>query len=123
MVDLAIYKKNHLRDVFQINDYYKSDYIFWNTLRSCIAYTIIFFICLIFYVLCNTDMFFYNINTSGIYDIINTVGVIFFVGFFIYAIISVAVYSSRYKKAKKGMYFYASKLKRFAKKYHYVDRT
>lgn len=121
MVDLAIYQKNHDKDVFKINSFYKSDYIFWNTLQACIRYTFAFLICMVLYVVLRADVLFYNINSNGIYETLHGVGILFIAGFVIFTLLGVIIYSYRYNKAKKGMYFYASKLRRLAKKYHYID--
>lgn len=121
MVDLAIYEKHHEKDVFKINHYYKSDYIFWSTLQICIRYVVMFLLCLVLYIIVSVDTLFYNINLNGLFPIFSRIGIYFFVGFIFFLLISLIVYSYRYDKAKKGMYFYASKLKRLARKYHYID--
>lgn len=123
MVDLAIYEKQRENDVFRINSFYKSDYIFWNTLQACMRYTLMFLICVVLYIVLNATAFFSDINLYGIYPVLGRVGRYFIIGFIIYLVIAVIVYSLRYSKAKKGMYFYASKLKRLARKYHYIDAS
>lgn len=121
MVDLAIYEKNHEKDVFKINSYYKSDYIFWNTLQALVRYTVVFLVYLVLYVIASADELFYNINLNGFNSLLYRIGMYFFIGLILFAVSSVTLYSMRYRKAQKGMYFYASKLKRLARKYHYVD--
>lgn len=121
MVDLAIYEKYHKMDVFRINNYYRQDYIFWNVLHAGIRYSCVYIIYLVVYAVLRLDILFYDINLNGIYSILYRMGIYYIVGLIIFLVIAVGLYSYRYRKAKKGMYFYASRLKRLARRYHYID--
>ncbi len=122
MTDLAIYEKRYEKDVFKINRFYKSDYIFWNMLLAFVRYTACFVVCFILYIFFQSDSFFYSINVDGIMSIFTRLTVIYVVGAIVYLFISAAVYSARYKRARKGMLFYATKLKRLARRYNYRDK-
>ena len=122
MTDIAIYEKKYEKDVFKINKFYKSDYIFWNMMLALIRYTVCFAVCFMLYVLFQSDSFFYSINVDGIMSMLTRLIIIFVLGAVIYLFISGAVYSARYKRARKGMLFYATKLKRLARRYNYQDR-
>ena len=122
MTDLAIYEKRYEKDVFKINRFYKSDYIFWNMLLAFVRYTACFVVCFILYIFFQSDSFFYSINVDGIMSIFTRLTVIYVVGAIVYLFISAAVYSARYKRARKGLLFYATKLKRLARRYNYRDK-
>lgn len=122
MTDLAIYEKKYENDVFKINKFYKSDYIFWHLLLAFIRFTACFLICLMLYVIFRSDSFFYDINVNGIMSIFTKLIIYYAVGLVIYLMISAGVYSARYKRARKGMLFYATKLKRLARRYNYYDK-
>ena len=122
MTDLAIYEKRYEKDVFKINKFYKSDYIFWNMLLAFVRYTACFVVCFLIYILFQSDSFFYSINVDGIMSIFTRLTVIFILGAVIYLFIAAGVYSAKYKRARKGMLFYATKLKRLARRYNYHDK-
>ncbi len=122
MTDLAIYEKKYEKDVFKINKFYKSDYIFWNMLMAFVRYTACFAGCFLLYMLFQSDSFFYSINVDGVMSILTRLTLIYALGAVIYLFISAVVYSARYKRARKGMLFYATKLKRLARRYNYRDK-
>lgn len=122
MTDLAIYEKKYEKDVFKINKFYKSDYIFWNMLMAFVRYTACFAVCFLLYMLFQSDSFFYSINVDGVMSMLTRLTLIYALGAVIYLFISAAVYSARYKRARKGMLFYATKLKRLARRYNYRDK-
>ena len=122
MTDLAIYEKRHEEDVFKINKYYKADYIFWNLLLAFLRFTVFAVIVLAINMVIRPDVYFYNINLNGIAAMLRQVLAYYLIGLIIYLVISYNVYLSRYKKARKGMLFYATKLKRLARRYNYSGR-
>lgn len=122
MTDLAIYEKKYENEVFKINRFYRSDYVFWHILISFVRFTACFIFCLALYVLFRADMFFYNINMNGIMSIMGQMLVYYLIGLAVYLGIAAVVYTAKYKRAKKGMLFYATKLKRLARRYNYRDK-
>ena len=121
MTDLAIYEKKNESEVFKINNYYRSDYILWQILLAFVRYSFCFLVLLCLYVIFKADTLFYNINLSGITETFFSFGRYYIAGLLIYLGISWAVADYRYKKARKGILLYATKLKRLARRYHYDD--
>ena len=119
MTDLAIYEKKYEQDVFKITKYYKSDYIFWHVLLSFLRYTAVFVIFMGAYMLFRADVFFYNVNIEGYYVIFIKTLTYYAIGAVIYCITAACVYSKRYQRARKGMLFYVTKLKRLARRFRY----
>lgn len=122
MTDLAIYEKKHGDSVFKINNFYKSDYIVSNMISAFARFTLCFLLLLIFAVVFQTDLFFGKINAEGAETMFKDIGVLYGSGLLIYLIIAYNVYASRYKKAKRGVLLYATKLKRLSRKYHGAKR-
>lgn len=117
MTDLAIYEKEHGDNVFRINNFYKSDYLVSNLVSAFARYTVCFFLLLIYAVVFWTELFFSQINAVGISDMFVRLGVLYGGGLLLYLLIAFKVYSARYKRAKRGVLLYATKLKRLIRKY------
>ena len=115
MTDLAVYEKLHDDDVFKINNYYRSDYIIWGILLAIARYTLCFLMLFALYVIFKADIFFYNINLTGIRQTLVQSGFAYLAGLAVYVIVAYIVYARRYKRARKGILLYAIKLKRLAK--------
>ena len=121
MTDLAIYEKRNERDVFKINNYYRSDYIMWHMLLAMVRYTLGFLALFGLYVFFRADPLFYNINLEGIGETLKRLGYLYAAGLGAYLVITWFVCAARYKAARKGMLLYATKLKRLARKFRYQD--
>jgi len=122
MTDLAIYEKRNASDVFKINNYYRSDYILWHILLSFVRYTLCALILLGLYIVFKADTLFYNINLSGIQETLLHIARLYITGLAAYLVITWIVSDRRYKKARKGILLYATKLKRLARRFHYNDK-
>ena len=121
MTELAMYRKKN-EHIFQVNKYFGYDYIVWNLLLAAVRYTICAGIIAALFVIFRAETVFYNVNISGITNTLKIFAIYYFVGLAIYLIISFIVYRIRYNRARKGMLHYASKLKRLAKIYNYIDK-
>ena len=108
MTDLALYEKHNRRAVFEINNYYRHDYIMGQLLGAFVRYLICIF---------RAGVLFYNINVSGLSMVLRQLGILFGGGLLIYLVITYIVASRRYNRAKRGILLYATKLKRLDRKY------
>ena len=117
MTDLAIYEKKNRNTVFQVNNYYRHDYIMGQLLGAFVRYVMCMLICFVLYLIFQAGELFYNINVSGISKVLQEIGGIFIIGLFIYLIIAYVIASKRYDASKRGMLLYATKLKRLGRKY------
>jgi len=115
MADLAIFEKNNEKNVFKVNEYYRSDYIMWHTLLAFLRYTIMSLFAFVIYVIFRADLFFYNVNLDGITKTLSQIGIYYLIGAAAYILISVIVYATKYQRARKGILLYATKLKRLAR--------
>ena len=117
MTDLALYEKRNSRTVFQINNYYRHDYIMGQLLGAFVRYLICMPLCFILYLIFQAGALFYNINVSGLTSVLTDLSRYFLAGLAIYMLIAFFIASARYKRSKRGMLLYATKLKRLGRKY------
>lgn len=117
MTDLAIYEKKNGDTVFKVNNFYKSDYIVGGLISAFARYTFCGILCLCFTVLFRTDVFFARINAEGVSKVFTEIGILYAAGLILYLLIAYSIYSSRYKRAKRGALLYATKLKRLGRRY------
>ncbi len=117
MTDLALYEKHNRRAVFEINNYYRHDYIMGQLLGAFVRYLICMALCFILYLVFRAGVLFYNINVSGLSMVLRQLGILFGGGLLIYLVITYIVASRRYSRAKRGILLYATKLKRLDRKY------
>ena len=117
MTDLAVYEKKNSRTVFVINNYYRHDYIMGQLLGAFVRYLICMPLCFILYLIFQAGALFYNINVSGLTSVLTDLSRYFLAGLAIYMLIAFFIASARYKRSKRGMLLYATKLKRLGRKY------
>ncbi|HIU78900.1 MAG TPA: hypothetical protein IAB09_05715 [Candidatus Avilachnospira avicola] len=117
MTDLAVYEKKNSRTVFEINNYYRHDYIMGQLLGAFVRYLICMPLCFILYLIFQAGALFYNINVSGLTSVLTDLSRYFLAGLAIYMLIAFFIASARYKRSKRGMLLYATKLKRLGRKY------
>lgn len=117
MTDLAVYEKKNSRTVFEINNYYRHDYIMGQLLGAFVRYLICMALCFILYLIFQAGALFYNINLSGLTSVLTDLSRYFLAGLAIYMLIAFFIASARYKRSKRGMLLYATKLKRLGRKY------
>ena len=117
MTDLAVYEKKNSRTVFEINNYYRHDYIMGQLLGAFVRYLICMPLCFILYLIFHFVALFYNINVSGLTSVLTGLSRYFLAGLAIYMLIAFFIASARYKRSKRGMLLYATKLKRLGRKY------
>ena len=117
MTDLAVYEKKNSRTVFEINNYYRHDYIMGQLLGAFVRYLICMPLCFFLYLIFQAGALFYNINVSGLTSVLTDLSRYFLGGLAIYMLIAFFIASARYKRSKRGMLLYATKLKRLGRKY------
>lgn len=121
MVSLAIYEKHNGHEDLKIYENYKYDYVMAQGFSAFIRYTFCFVMCMVIYVLFNSNDLFYNINLSGIRSTVVRIILLYFTGLFIYVFTAIIIYSGRYKRAGKSIEGYSSKLRRFDRRFNGKD--
>ena len=118
MVNLAVYEKHHGHEDLKVYENYKYDYVMTQGFSAFIRYTFCFAMCIVLYVLFNSNELFYNINLSGIRSTVVRIFILYLSGLLIYVFAAVIIYSVRYKKAGGNIEGYASKLRRFDRRFN-----
>ena len=115
MTDLAVYEKKNSRTVFEINNYYRHDYIMGQLLGAFVRYLLCMVLCFLLYLAFQAGVLFYDINVSGLSEVLRELSIYFGTGLLIYLIFTYLVAVKRYKTSKRGILLYATKLKRLKK--------
>ena len=120
MTDLAMYRKKN-EQIFRITKYFGYDYIVWHMLLAAVRYTICALVLAALFVVFDAEDFFYNVNLDGLDETLMGFVKYYLTGLAVFLLISAVVYYQRYKKSRDGMLLYSSKLKRLARKFHYMN--
>ena len=116
---LAIYEKNEEKKHREAGQYYRSDYIAKEVLKSFLSGSIAYVIMALLWMISNWDLVLYQINTLAIVDTVVVMAVVYVIFIVIYLLITVALYRLRYKESKKKLDAYVEDLK---KAYSMFDR-
>ena len=120
MTDLAMYRKKN-EQIFRVTKYFGYDYIVWHMLLAAVRYTICALVLVALFVVFDAEDFFYNVNLDGLAETLMGFVKYYLTGLIVFLLISAVVYYQRYKKSRNGMLLYSSKLKRLARKFHYMN--
>lgn len=111
MTRMASFEANEGKHAIRICNYFRSDYVTLNVVRSAVSATIAFFLLGGLYIYYNIDKLLQEIYSIDIIETGRTLitAYIIFVGTF--ALISYVVYSFRYDRARKSLKDYNNALK------------
>lgn len=117
MTKITIYEKNEETAGLTMSKYYKEDYVKYHCLKTLVAITICYWLCIAVYVLISFEQVLNTLNTMDYFKVISRLMggyVIAMVIFYLYAFI---VYNFRYAKAKRGLVEHNRNLKKLLKLY------
>ena len=117
MTRISIYEKNQNMGDLQLSRYYKEDYVKYGCLKTLVATTICYWLCIAAYVFIRFDKVLNDINSMDYFKVIGRLMagyIISMVVFYIYAFI---VYNYKYSKAKPRLIGYNKLLKKLIKLY------
>ncbi len=117
MTKLASYEANDGKKNIAIGNYFRSDYIGWQVLKSIISATIAFVVVFAMYIFYDFEIFMMDIYKMDLLEFGKNVLLLYagFVG--CYAVISYIVYAYRYGKARKSLKLYYMNLKKLSSMY------
>jgi len=118
MAALSVYEKNGGSEELKIAEHYRYDYVMTQLFSSFIRYTVCFGICLVLYLVVNSNDFFYNINAGGFIRTVRTFGLYYLIGLLVYCLISFVVYTVRHRNAVRNTELYAKGLKKLDKRFY-----
>lgn len=108
---IAIYEQTEEKEHRQIGQYYRSDYIGKEIIKSFLTGTIAYAIMVMLWVISNSEMVLHQINTLEIVDTVVVAICIYVVFLFIYIFGTALVYYYRYKSNKDKVDVYVENLK------------
>ena len=117
MTKLASYETNEGRKNVAIGNYFRSDYIGWQVLKSIISATIAFVVVFAMYIFYDFEIFMMDIYKMDLLEFGKKVLQIYLVVVGSYAVISYIVYAYRYSRARKSLRLYYMNLRKLASMY------
>ena len=112
MTKMASYEENEGKMNVNIGNYFRSDYIAIQVLKSIVSASIAFAIVFALYVFYDFEVFMQEIYKMDLILFVKDVLIYYAVTVVVYGIVSYAVYSYRYTKAKKSLKRYRHNLKK-----------
>ncbi len=117
MTKMASYEEHEGKKCLAIGSYFRSDYIGWQVLKSIISATIAFVVVFAMYIFYDFEIFMTDIYKMDLLEFAKNV-LFFYLGTVgIYALISYAVCTVRYSRAKKSLRTYYMNLHRLSSMY------
>lgn len=108
---LAVYEQNEEKVHRQAGQYYRSDYVGKEVIKSFFTGTFAYGIMAVLWMMSNWSLILHQINTLEIVDTV-VIMIIYYIGFMIiYTFATVMVYFFRYKHSKKKLDAYVEDLK------------
>lgn len=109
---LAIYEQTEEKEHRDAGQFYKSDYIGKEVLKSFFSGTFAYLIMAVLWMFSNWSMVLHQINTLEIVDTIVIILVFYLVFMIVYLFATVMVYHYRYKHSKNKLDAYITELKK-----------
>ncbi len=118
MTRMASYEQGEGRDNVKVGNYFRSDYISIQVLKSVICATIAFLIMFGIYMLCNYEEFMGNLYNMDLLAFAKDVLTYFCAMVGGYGVLTYVVCTWRYVSAKKSLKCYYHNLKKLGSMYH-----
>lgn len=118
MTQMASYEENEGKKNVNIGNYFRSDYIAIQVLKSVLSATVAFAIVFALYIFYDFETFMQDIYKMDLITFAQKVLIYYAVTVVSYGLISYAIYSYRYTKAKKSLKRYRNNLKKLNALYH-----
>ena len=117
MTKLASYEAGEGKKNVEIGNYFRSDYIGWQVLKSIISATIAFVVVFAMYIFYDFEIFMTDIYKMDLLEFGKRILLIYagFVGG--YAVLSYVIYAYRYSRARRSLHLYYINLKKLSGMY------
>lgn len=109
---LAIYEQNEEKEHRQVGQYYRSDYIGKEVVKSFFTGSFAYAIMAVLWMMSNWSLILYQINTLEIIDTIVVIFIIYLLFLAVYLFATALVYYYRYKYSKVKLEGYVENLKK-----------
>ena len=117
MTKLASYEAGEGKKNVEIGNYFRSDYIGWQVLKSIISATIAFVVVFAMYIFYDFEVFMMDIYKMDLLEFGKRI-LLIYAGFALgYAVLSYVIYAYRYSRARKSLHLYYINLKKLSSMY------
>ena len=120
MTELALLKKRKGEQMFEIDNYFKEDYVGKQMLKSFFVYTFCFILIIVLAVLYNLEDLVISVNTVGMYSVFYIV--IYILGLIAFEMITYRFFSKKYDETQRSLKMYNDRLNYFEKKFDNKDK-
>jgi hypothetical protein len=120
MTELALLKKSKGEQMFEIDNYFKEDYVGKHMLRSFFVYTVCFALVVVLAILYNLENLMSSMNPIGLLSVVYIL--IYVLGLLRFEIITYRFFSKKYDEAQKDLKIYNDRLNYFEKKFDNKDK-
>ena len=120
MTELALLKKSKGEQMFEIDNYFKEDYVGKHMLRSFFVYTVCFALVVVLAILYNLENLMSSMNPIGLLSVIYIL--IYVLGLLRFEIITYRFFSKKYDEAQIDLKIYNDRLNYFEKKFDNKDK-
>lgn len=117
MTKLASYEANEGRKNVAIGNYFRSDYIGWQVLKSIISATIAFVVVFAMYIFYDFEIFMMDIYKMNLLEFGKNILFKYVAAVGSYAVLSYIVYACRYSRARKSLRLYYMNLRKLSSMY------
>ena len=117
MTKLASYEANEGKRNVAIGNYFRSDYIGWQILKSIISATIAFVVVFAMYIYYDFEIFMMDIYKMDLLEFGKNVLKNYVIAVLVYSLISYVVYAYRYSRARKSLKLYYMNLRKLTSMY------
>lgn len=121
MTELALLKKSKGEQMFEIDNYFKEDYVGKHMLRSFFVYTVCFALVVVLAILYNLENLMSSMNPIGLLSVVYIL--IYVLGLLRFEIITYRFFSKKYDEAQRSLKVYNDRLNYFEKKFENKDKT
>lgn len=115
MTELALLKKRKGEQMFEMDNYFKEDYVGKQMLRSFFVYTFCFVLIIVLAVLYNLEDLMSSVNPIGLFSIVYVI--IYICGLIAFELITYRFFSKKYEEAQRNLKVYNDRLNYFGKKF------
>lgn len=123
MTKLASYEARDGKKNISIGNYFRSDYISLQLIKSVICATFAFGLMFGLYVLYDIENFMQEVYKMDLIQFAKNILVLYVIFVVAYGVISYLIYTYKYKKAKRSLKCYYNNLKKLSGKYDRDGRT
>lgn len=118
MTKMASYEEHEGKKNVVIGNYFRSDYIAIQVLKSIVYGTVAFAVVFALFIFYDLEMFMQDIYKMDLFSFAREVLIYYGITVAVYALASYAIYSYRYAKAKKSLKCYYQNLKKLNSLYN-----